>query len=292
MRIAVIGSGISGLTAAWILAKEHEVTLLESDSRFGGHTRTIDVTVGGVRAAIDTGFLVFNHRTYPHFTALLSHLGVKTAASDMSFSVSLRNQGLEWAGSSLATVFAQKKNLVKPKFWSMLSDILRFNRCAQKIAQTPQVAGDETLGEFLTREKFGRPLRDWYLLPMAGAIWSCSPGAMLAYPIAQFAQFCANHGLLQITNRPQWYTVRGGARNYVERLCRDISQKRLNDPIKHCAFSRRPARLSAKYLAAFAISTIKLLFIPTLPSYPNARRYGRRGTISTLASPMRAAPSA
>lgn len=229
-RIAVIGAGIAGLSAAWLLSRTQRVTLFEANDYLGGHTHTVDVRLDGITAPVDTGFLVFNDRTYPNLIALFDHLGVDSCASDMSFSVRIAVENLEWAGNNLAAVFAQRRNLLRPKFWNMLSDILRFNREASASAGSDRL-GAVTLGEFLEAGGYSRAFRDWYLLPMAGAIWSCPAATMLAYPASTFLAFCANHGLLQITDRPQWRTVVGGARTYVEKLAAAIGDVRVNTPV-------------------------------------------------------------
>lgn len=225
-RIAVVGSGIAGLSAAWLLSRRHAVTLFEANDYLGGHTHTVDVTLDGISAPVDTGFLVFNGRTYPNLIALFRHLGVQSCASDMSFSVRIEEAGIEWAGANLDTVFAQRRNLLRPRFWGMLADILRFNREATALARS---AGGATgsLGEFLDAGRYGPAFRDWYLLPMAGAIWSCPTATMLRYPAQTFFRFCDNHGLLQVSDRPQWRTVTGGARSYVEKLAAGIADTRL-----------------------------------------------------------------
>jgi predicted NAD/FAD-binding protein len=226
MKIAVVGAGISGLASAWLLNQGHDVTLFEAGDYIGGHTHTVDIELDGARFPVDTGFLVFNHRTYPKLTALFRELKVDTVASDMSFAVSMAEPNLEWAGSSLATLFAQKRNLARPGFWRMLQDTLRFNR------ETAGALPELTLGAFLEREGYSAEFRDWYLLPMAAAIWSCPTQAMLDYPLTTFVRFARNHGLLQIVDRPQWQTVRGGGREYVARIVATLSDVRLATPVK------------------------------------------------------------
>ena len=226
MKIAVVGAGISGLASAWLLNRDHDVTLFEAGDYLGGHTHTVDIEVDGALFPVDTGFLVFNHRTYPNLTALFRELKVDTVASDMSFAVSMADPELEWAGSSLATLFAQKRNLARPGFWRMLQDTLRFNR------DTAGALPEVTLGDYLSRERYSAEFRDWYLLPMAAAIWSCPTQAMLDYPLTTFVRFARNHGLLQITDRPQWQTVRGGGREYVERIAATLPDVRLATPVK------------------------------------------------------------
>ncbi len=241
MKVAVIGSGISGLAAAHRLGDWAEVTLFEAADYFGGHTHTVDVTLPDHRGepithGVDTGFLVFNERTYPQLIALFAELGVPTAPSDMSFSVQVPardgQSGLEWSGSNLATVFSQKRNLVNPRFLGMLSDLLRFNSlCTQIASEQRESALREPLDRFLEQHRFGQPFRDWYFLPMLGSIWSCPTDQMLKFPVATMIRFCHNHGLLQVNQRPQWHTVIGGARNYVHKIIGRLADARLSTPV-------------------------------------------------------------
>ena len=230
-RIAVVGAGIAGLASAWLLSKRHDVTLYEAGATLGGHTNTVDVTLEGISHPVDTGFLVFNHHTYPNFTALLDHLGVESAGTDMSFAVSLDEPDLEWAGSSLATVFGQKRNLWRPQFWRMLADILRFNR--QSVAWLESHPDDGlSLRDFLQAGGYSDAFAAWYLLPMGAAIWSCPAGQMLDYPLASFVRFCRNHGLLQVFGRPQWRSIIGGGREYVQKLAAGVDRIRLSCPVR------------------------------------------------------------
>jgi len=240
-RIAVIGSGISGLSAAYHLRNQADVTLFEAGSYFGGHTHTVDVTLpspqGMVTHGVDTGFLVFNERTYPGLIGLFAELQVQTSASDMSFSVQTPRasgqRAMEWSGSNLNTVFAQRSNLLSPTFLGMLRDVLRFNTLANALADRGQDhALMQPLGEFLDTHKFGSAFRHWYLLPMLGCIWSCPTDQMLQFPVATMVRFCHNHGLIQVVNRPHWFTVTGGAKHYVEKLLQHIPHTHLQTPVE------------------------------------------------------------
>lgn len=226
-KIAVIGAGISGLASAYFLAREHDVVVYEAGSYIGGHTNTVDVTLEGLSFPVDTGFLVFNEATYPNLIALLDELGVDSYATDMSFGVSLDDGGFEWAGTSLDTVFAQRRRLLSPAFLGMLRDILRFNRAAE-INLAASLAAPVTLEQLLVAGNYGAMFRDAYLLPMAAAIWSSAPTDILQFPASTFLRFCINHGLLQVNDRPQWRTVKGGAREYVKRIVATLPTVRRN----------------------------------------------------------------
>ena len=240
MKVAIVGSGIAGLGAAHALHGQAQVSLFEAGDYFGGHTHTVDVTLPSagkpITHGVDTGFLVFNERTYPGLIALLADLGVPSAASDMSFSVQVPrpdgSPGLEWNGATLNTVFAQRSNLLRPRFWAMLRDVLRFNTLASGLAEQGKDAElQQPLEDFLAAHQFGPVFRDWYLLPMLGCIWSCPTTQMLQFPVATMVRFCDNHGLLQVNNRPPWFTVAGGAKHYVKAITDHISDKRLNTPV-------------------------------------------------------------
>lgn len=229
-RIAVVGAGISGLASAWLLSRDHDVTLYEAGAYLGGHTNTVDVTLEGKTHPVDTGFLVFNEKTYPNLIAMFELLGVESVETEMSFAVSLENPDIEWAGSSLATVFGQKRNLIRRQFWTMLSDILRFNRESMAwLATHPD--NKRSLRDFLTEGRYSSAFADWYLLPMAAAIWSCPTGQMLDMPLATFIRFCQNHGLLQVFDRPLWRTVKGGGRQYVQKIAARLDDIRLACPV-------------------------------------------------------------
>ncbi|MBY0573026.1 MAG: FAD-dependent oxidoreductase [Undibacterium sp.] len=229
-RIAVIGSGVSGLVCAHFLQKKHQITLFEANDYLGGHTNTVDISIGGEMHAVDTGFLVFNEKTYPNLIALFKELQVESYATDMSFGVSLDHGKIEWAGSNLDTVFAQRKNLVSPTFLLMLKDIVRFNRDAQRHLDDALVS-KISLGQLLTQEKYRSTFKNHYLIPMAAAIWSSAPSDILDFPASTFLRFCMNHGLLQINDRPKWRTVKNGARSYVQKIAAQLSDIRLNTPV-------------------------------------------------------------
>lgn len=222
-RVAVIGSGVAGLSAAWQASRTHDVTLYEQDAYLGGHSNTVEVPGDdGRAAAIDTGFIVYNALNYPNLVRLFEHLDVPTAHSDMSFAVSLRGGELEYSGTNLAGLFAQTSNLMKPRFWRMLADLHRFYRAAPTYRD--EARRDRlSLGDLLARHRYSAAFRDDHLLPMAGAIWSATDAQIAEYPAAAFIDFFANHGLIQYTNRPQWRTVVGGSREYVRRLLAGLS---------------------------------------------------------------------
>jgi predicted NAD/FAD-binding protein len=256
MKVAIVGSGIAGLGCAQALLAERmhgvQVTVFEAALRPGGHTNTVDVRVDGIEHPVDTGFLVFNERTYPSLIRLFADLGVPTAKSDMSFAVSVQQpvgRRLEWAGTDLASVFAQPRNLVSPPFLRMLADILRFNRQATRLAQRWPEDADQSLGEFLDRHRYGDRFRRWYLLPMAAAIWSCPMRTMLDYPLATFLRFCHNHGLLQVNDRPQWCTVAGGARQYVQKITAQLADLRLGTAVLEVTRNDRAGKVVVRTAA-------------------------------------------
>ena len=267
MHLAVVGSGIAGLSAAWLLGRQHHVTLYESAPRPGGHSNT--VMAAGV--PVDTGFIVYNEVTYPNLTALFAHLNVATKASEMSFAVSLDDGDLEYAGTDLGGLFAQRRNLIRPRFWSMLRDLRRFYSEAPGAAKS--LPPDLTLGEFLDERGYGAPFQQDHLLPMAAAIWSASAETLRDYPARHFIRFCDNHGLLKFTDRPIWRTVEGGSREYVKRMLADIPDVRLG--LAACSVRRAQDRVTILdsasasetfdhvVLACHADQALKLLDDPT-----------------------------
>ena len=253
-KVAIVGSGISGLAVAHRLRGQADITLFEAGDYFGGHTHTVDLTLptpqGPVTHGIDTGFLVFNERTYPQLIALFAELDVVTAKADMSFSAQVpgaRAGGtLEWSGSTLSSVFAQRSNLLNPRFWRMLKDVLRFNQLATALAQRGEDHElMQPLGNFLAQHRFSAEFKDWYFLPMLGCIWSCPTDQMLQFPVATMVRFCHNHGLLQVSDRPQWWTVAGGARQYVDKILAGIADKRLNSPVQQLVRHAHGVQLTA-----------------------------------------------
>ena len=231
-RIAVVGSGIAGLASAWLLSRRYPVTLFEREPRAGGHAHTVDAASGVDTLAMDTGFMVYNERNYPLLTRLFAHLGVETRPSDMSFALSVGAGAYEWAGSSLNTLFAQRRNLFDGRHWRLLRDILRFNRAAYRLLDE-DADPSLPLGDFLAREGLSRALADNYLLPMAAAIWSCPTATMREFPALSLCRFFRNHGLIDLTHRPQWRTVIGGSRNYVQAMLADSSMEiRLGQPVR------------------------------------------------------------
>lgn len=232
MKIAVVGAGISGLAAAWLLGQAHEVVLFEASRRLGGHANTVRVAGAGSETAVDTGFIVFNEATYPNFIALMDHLRVATRSTEMSFAVSLDGGRLEYSGTSVAGLFAQRSNLVRPRFWAMLQDITRFYRNASRDALAGGAA-EISLGDYLAAGGYGAAFRDDHLLPMAAAIWSAPCSEILSYPAAAFLRFHHNHGLLQLADRPAWRTVTGGSAVYVDRLRKAFSGEiRTSSPVR------------------------------------------------------------
>jgi predicted NAD/FAD-binding protein len=219
-HVVVIGSGISGLSASWHLLSGARVTLLESDHRLGGHTHTHQIDLNGQNGPVDTGFIVLNHRTYPGLTRWFDQLGVRLHKADMSFAVSVDRGAFEWCGSTLNTVFAQRSNLLSLRFWRMLYDILRFNAKAPRDCEKASGSDDTgpSLGEYLDKNGYSQTFQHGYLLPMAGAIWSCPADQMRAFPLRSFVRFCSNHGLLSLLNRPQWLSLKGGSHSYISAL--------------------------------------------------------------------------
>ena len=280
-RVAIVGSGIAGLSAAHHLQGHADISLFEAGDYFGGHTHTVNITLPGsngpVSFGVDTGFLVYNERTYPGLIDLFEQLGIETAHSDMSFSVQApwgtSGRTLEWNGADLNSVFAQRSNLLRPKFWWLLREIIRFNTLCTRLAQSyDDGALMQPLQDFLDSHGFGDTFRDTYLLPMLGCIWSCPTSQMLQFPAATMVRFCDNHGLLQVNNRPQWFTVQGGAKHYVEAITSRIENKNLNTPVQsierggygvvlHTA--RGAERFDHVVIAAHADQCLQMLAQPT-----------------------------
>ncbi len=230
MKVAVIGSGISGLSAAWLLSQKYETHLFEKNEKLGGHTNTVfvdkktekPIDQSADAVPVDTGFLVHNDRTYPEIIKLFRYLDLGSSDSEMSLAVKVKDINLEWAGNNLRTLFSQKKNLFSVGFWKMILGIVRFN--SKKSHYLKELKNSsQNLGDFLKAQKFSKEFVEWYLLPMAGSIWSCPTDQMMAFPAVTFLNFCENHGLLQISDRPQWKTLTGGNYRYIEKMKTKIS---------------------------------------------------------------------
>ncbi|MCP4192981.1 MAG: NAD(P)-binding protein [Planctomycetaceae bacterium] len=272
MRIAIVGGGVSGNVCAWLLHRDHDITLFEAADYLGGHTNTIDIQAFDSEYIVDTGFMVFNNRTYPQFIRLLEQLGVSHQLSDMSFSVRCERSGLEYQGSSLNGLFAQRSNLFSSRFYRMLADVIRFNRQAPKFLQ--QEDDVTTLSEYLATEKYGAAFIQNYLIPMTAAIWSARPDAVLEMPARFLIAFFLNHGLLQVASHPRWRTVSGGARTYVKAIADLMPGRiRLNSPIE--SVRRQPEhvvvtpvggqeeRFDQVVFATHADQTLRILADPT-----------------------------
>lgn len=237
MKIAIVGTGISGMVAAYLLHREHEITVFDTAGYVGGHTNTIDVTLNGQNYAIDTGFIVFNDWTYPNFIALLKKLGVESQVSDMSFSVKCERTGLEYNGTSLNTLFAQRRNLIRPSFYRMIRDILRFNREALDLLDEPEPG--PSLGSYLTAKSYSREFIEQYIVPMGAAIWSADHATMHEFPARYLVRFFKNHGMLSVDQRPTWRVIRGGSQRYMDKLVVPFRDRiRLNTPVK--SITRQP----------------------------------------------------
>lgn len=272
MKIAIIGTGIAGNVAAYHLNREHDITVFESGSHVGGHTHTHDINVAGNNYSVDTGFIVFNDWTYPNFIRLLDELGVASQPSNMSFSVRVDHRNLEYNGTSLNSLFAQRSNLLRPSFYRMIREILRFNREAPKLLDD---ADDSlTLGAYLQAEHYSREFIDHYLIPMGAAIWSTDPLSMLAFPARYLVRFFHNHGMLSVDERPTWRVIRGGSREYVKKLTAPFRHRiRLNTPV--AAIRRLPShveietadgppqRFDAVFIATHSDQALRMLADPS-----------------------------
>lgn len=231
MKIAIIGTGISGMLAAYLLHRDHEITVFEAADYIGGHTNTIHVRLDGLTYAVDTGFVVFNDWTYPNFIQLLNQLGVESQASDMSFSVTCERTGLEYNGTSLNTLFAQRRNLLRPSFYRMIRDILRFNR--ESLALLDQPEPGPSLGLYLEAQGYSREFIDHYIVPMGAAIWSAGHDTMWRFPARYLVQFFNNHGMLSVDERPTWRIIKGGSQRYAEKLIASFRNRtHLNSPVE------------------------------------------------------------
>ena len=231
-KIAVIGSGISGISAVFYLNKmNYDVSIYESNNYFGGHTNTQELEIDGVKSPVDTGFLVHNDRNYPNLIDFFNELGIKTFPSEMSFSVMRKSDGITWAGSNLLTIFAQYRNIFSLRFHKFLMEVLRFNKLSREYLSECEGKLELTLEDLLLEKNYSKDFKIWYLLPMGGCIWSCPKNELLKFPAFTFLKFCLNHGLLQIYNRPKWKTVLNGCNTYVDKVLEGIEKKFLNEPV-------------------------------------------------------------
>ncbi len=274
MKIAIIGSGVAGNVAARQLHAEHDVTVYEAGRHIGGHAHTQNVELGGQSVDVDTGFIVFNNQTYPHFSQLLRDLDVATEESAMSFSVRDDARRLEYNGTTLNTLFAQRRNLVRPSFLGMVRDILRFNREAPRLLSEP--GGELPLGEVLTAGRYGKTFVEHYIVPMGAAIWSTSPSAMFQFPARFFVRFLMNHGMLSVNDRPVWRTVSGGSARYVEKLVAPFRDRiHLSTPVEQVrrqpggvfvkVVGQEAVRFDAVFFACHSDQALALLADPTTP---------------------------
>jgi predicted NAD/FAD-binding protein len=274
MRIAIVGTGVSGLVCAHLLSRRHEVTVFEADPRPGGHAHTVRIDLPDETHEVDTGFLVYNERNYPGLVRLFDGLGVATKASDMSFSVSDDVSGVEWRGTSLTTLFAQRRNALRPTFLHMLADVVRFNRTARALL-TEEHPTDRSLAELLAEGRWSSRFVEWYLIPMGSSIWSADPSTFLDMPAVTFARFFDNHGLLDYGDQPSWRTVDGGSRRYVEAILAPLGDAvRLSSPV--AKVTRRddgveihtdmgPERFDHVVLATHSDQALRLLSDPSVP---------------------------
>ena len=273
MKIAVVGTGISGMVAAYLLSREHEITVFEASDRVGGHTNTLDVTLNGRSYAVDTGFIVFNEKTYPNFLKLMGLLGVPWQNSEMSFSIRCMRTGLEFRPSTFSTLFVQRRNLVRPAFYRMLMDLFRFKKEAQELLRDTR--GDQkTLESFLREKNYSPWFVNYFIVPMGSAIWSASPDKFRKFPARYFTEFFNNHGFLNVQDQPRWFVLKGGSRQYIEPLTRGYRDRiRLNCPIRKLrrtpegvilqADGADPESFDRVVIATYSDQALKLLADPT-----------------------------
>lgn len=291
MRIAIIGTGISGLTAAYKLWRDHDLTLFEANDYIGGHTNTVSVDFEGEQFQIDTGFIVFNDWTYPNFIQLMNELGVESIPTSMGFSVRCDRTGWEYSGNTLQSLFCQRRNLTRPAFLRMILDILRFNRQGkQPVESLPE---SMTVGEFLQRYRYSAPFREQYLLPMGSAIWSCPNSRFAEFPIRFILEFYQNHGLLNLWNRPTWRVIRGGSHNYVKKMTAPFLDRiRLNSPVERVVRNEDgvqvtvhglpPERFDHVIFACHSDQSLRMLADPTLAEKEILREFPYERNVAIL----------